>query len=74
MLFFLSNAVPIVDIVKTHNNIINSSVKFFYVYRMTTTKPNEYGIDEEVIDAGITPDSPFYGLERAMERVGLNAK
>jgi len=49
-LFSVQCCVSIVDIVKTHNNIINSSVKFFYVYRMTTTKPNEYGIDEEVIE------------------------
>ena len=25
----------------------------------------------EVVDAGVTPDSPFYGLERAMERLKL---
>ena len=28
-------------------------------------------IETEIVDAGITPDSPFYGLERAMERLRL---
>ncbi len=28
-------------------------------------------IETEVVDAGVTPDSPFYGLERAMERLKL---
>lgn len=32
----------------------------------------EIEIDEEIIEeAGITPDSPLYGLERAMERISL---
>jgi hypothetical protein len=28
-------------------------------------------VETEIIDAGVTPDSPFYGLERAMERLRL---
>lgn len=28
-------------------------------------------VETEIIDAGITPDSPLYGLERAMERLKL---
>ncbi|MBD3246990.1 hypothetical protein GF378_00005, partial [Candidatus Pacearchaeota archaeon] len=27
--------------------------------------------EEDEVDAGVTPDSPFYGLERAMERISL---
>jgi hypothetical protein len=27
--------------------------------------------ETEIVDAGVTPDSPFYGLERAMERLKL---
>jgi hypothetical protein len=30
------------------------------------------GEDLEVVDAGVTPDSPFYGLERAMERLRVS--
>ena len=41
------------------------------VMAQNDTVVDEAPIDEEVIDAGVTPDSPFYGLERAMERLKL---
>ncbi|MDD5239091.1 MAG: DUF5667 domain-containing protein [Candidatus Nanoarchaeia archaeon] len=37
----------------------------------TIEVPAEETIVEGLPDAGVTPDSPFYGLERAMERIQL---
>ena len=43
------------------------SVMPIVVAQETVAEP----IETEIVDAGVTPDSPFYGLERAMERLKL---
>jgi len=51
------------------NKIIAFMIMSIFVFGMISAQEQEIATAEDVAEAGVTPDSPFYGIELAFEKI-----